>query len=147
MPRALPPLTMQVVSSWKRVRLVKHDLFLVKPWYLFLTIFLSFHVLWNRFYETCSTMLPGPELMPTGLYFLDLLLCLFCRRVCYLPFSSYSVPLIFMTLQRWKSGFAMMSTNSQHLWMHPIRSSLFMMENMDNFWCNANIKRCFLTRR
>lgn len=56
------------------------------------------------------------------------------------PFSCHLLLLISTALQRWDSGFAMMSANSQHLWMHAIRSSLFMMENRDNFWSNANIK-------
>lgn len=72
-PRALPSLTMQVVSSWKPVELVKHDLSLVNPRCLFLTTFLSSVCLEIAYTKTGSTVSPGPELMLTGLHFLNLL--------------------------------------------------------------------------
>lgn len=144
MPEALLSFTMRVVLSPRPVRLVKCILFSVNPYWLLLMNFMPFVCLGTASTRTCSTVFLRLEVRLTTPYFLDLRFWLFCRWVWYLSFSSHLV-----LLQPFKDewvAFPMTPANSSHLWMHLIRSFLFMTGNSiaSNFF--SNNKRFCLKR-
>lgn len=68
----LSSLTKPVIQSQKVIKLVKHDIPLVNPWWRLLLIFMSFTCLEMVFRISCSITFPGIEVKLTSLFSLTL---------------------------------------------------------------------------